>query len=135
MAAHQLDLPAQHRRHALRDVLMRRAVEAVLFHAVLPATPPGTPYSRAYSGMVAWNSGSNAATIGTPGMASLECLDGRQVDRVVRGRGGQELPQRRHHIVVHHERPAILRTGMHGLQRHGIDRACRRCEICAMASR
>ena len=30
---------------------------------------PGTPYSRACSGMVAWNSGSKAATIGTPGMA------------------------------------------------------------------
>src|ERR1039457_2470789 len=27
---------------------------------------PGTPYSRACSGMVVWNSGSKAATIGTP---------------------------------------------------------------------
>ncbi len=31
---------------------------------------PGTPYIRAYSGIVAWNSGSNAHTIGTPGIAS-----------------------------------------------------------------
>ena len=72
--------------------------------------------------MVAWNSGSNAATIGTPGIASLKGLDGREVDRVVRGSGGQKLPQRVHHVVVHHERAAILRAGMHRLQRHRVDR-------------
>src|ERR1017187_10170782 len=38
MAAHQLHLAPQHRRHALPDVLMRGAVESVLLHPILP--PP-----------------------------------------------------------------------------------------------
>ena len=72
--------------------------------------------------MVAWNSGSKAATIGVAGHGLAKRLDRRQVDGVVRGRGRQELPQRLDHAVVDHESAAIVRAGMDGLQRHGIDR-------------
>ena len=36
-----------------------------------------------------------------------ECLDGREVDGIVRRRRRQELPQRVDHAVIHHERAAI----------------------------
>ena len=48
-------------------------------------------------------------------------LDGGQVDRVVRRSGGQELAQRVHHALVHHERPAVVRSGVDRLERDGVD--------------
>ncbi len=121
VAAHQLDLPPQHGRHALRDIAVRRAVEAVLFHAVLlpDRRHPVLPRVFRHGGV---KLGFEGRYNRHPGHRLLEGLDGRQIDRVVRRRGRQELPQGRRHIAVHHECAAIFRAGVHRLQCHRVNR-------------
>src|ERR1035438_1119234 len=106
MATHQLSMATQQGGHPLTYILMRGSMKSVLGDALFQPERghPVEPRVLRHGGMkLRLECRHNR----NPRHGLTEGLDGCQVNRVMRRRGGQKLAERLHHALIHYKCAAI----------------------------
>ena len=119
--AQLLDGTAQHLSGALRDILVRGAVEAVAAHLILGVPTVRNGIDECLGGHGLMESGVENSDHGLAGHNVLACLDTNQVCRVVQRSQGDALLDALHNLTVDDDRVGKLLTAVNHAVTHCVD--------------